>query len=336
MRHLKTVREALAVLGLEENAHPEEIRRRYRMLMHSFHPDSAGDVKDVSFFEEQTRRINEAYRLLKSSGRVRDGRNVKDPHIRRNEAAYCSRRIYMEEDLYGDAVLIDTGLYGRYWWDPETESFQMLLKSVSEAARKVMEDLLEKTQRGNTEKPDPGPLPGQRLQAKLLHLLLQEYIDPLLCLEVLPFCREDKDSKTAEEEGLSRCWQIRCHLRQVSCRENDLFAVGKKGGSVKQNLMFTDMGCLQIKASDNRLLAFHEDGAKAGQITFNENELYYIITPLILQGAAGAVFEGTHVQHGTVSGRLLLKVLPGKWKDPTAKINREIERTLYQEKEARE
>ena len=108
MRHLKTVREALAVLGLEENAHPEEIRRRYRMLMHSFHPDSAGDVKDVSFFEEQTRRINEAYRLLKSSGRVRDGRNVKDPHIRRNEAAYCSRRIYMEEDLYGDAVLIDT------------------------------------------------------------------------------------------------------------------------------------------------------------------------------------------------------------------------------------
>ena len=63
----------------------------------------------------------------------------------------------MEEDLYGDAVLIDTGLYGRYWWDPETESFQMLLKSVSEAARKVMEDLLEKTQHGDTEKPDPGP-----------------------------------------------------------------------------------------------------------------------------------------------------------------------------------
>ena len=326
------IREALAVLGLEENAHPEEIRRRYRMLMHSFHPDTAGNGETAGFFQEKAKQLNEAYRLLKSSGCMQSVQSGKDPHIRRNEAAYCSRRIYMEEELCGDPVWIDTGLYGRYCWDPETEPFMMLLKSVNETVRKLVDEYQEKAKHGNKNPFAMKQISEQKLQAKLLHLLLQEYIDPLLCLDALPFCREE-DPGTEENEPW-RSWRIRCHLRSVSPDERKTIGGNKKA--------------LAVKALNSRLFAVDDTGAGLGQISFAENELYYIVTPLILRGEARAVFEcadaslekdtlrrhsgggrAANTRADTVTrGHLLLQVFPGKRKDPTAAINREIERTL--------
>ncbi len=291
------IRQACEVLGLAENAHAEEIRRRYRLLMHSFHPDTAVNTENAQALAERARQINDAYQTLKSHGRLLKRQSGgRDPHIRCNEAAFCSRRLYMEEELYGEAMYIDTGLYGRYTWDPEMESFPMLLKSVHEAARKVLEELNE---------PLYAQEHRQKLQTKLLHLLLQEFVEPELCLEMLAFCREVTEEMPLQEKESNhfRSWQIRCHVRmEASCAAN----------------------IFSVSVFDNKLFAVDEAGRKAGQITFYENELYYIVTPLIMQNAAKAAFELPEGAGNRRSGILVLKVIPGMWKDPTPAINREI------------
>ncbi|MEO5368350.1 MAG: J domain-containing protein [Magnetococcus sp. WYHC-3] len=50
-------RQALAVLGLREAANPAEIRRRYRDLLRTHHPDRGGDPAEF-------RRITEAAATL--------------------------------------------------------------------------------------------------------------------------------------------------------------------------------------------------------------------------------------------------------------------------------
>jgi molecular chaperone DnaJ len=52
---------AREILGVEENATTEEIKRNYRKLVLKYHPDRNQGSKEA---EEKFREINRAYRLL--------------------------------------------------------------------------------------------------------------------------------------------------------------------------------------------------------------------------------------------------------------------------------
>ena len=68
-------------------------------------------------------------------------------------------------------------------------------------------------------------------------------------------------------------------------------------------------------------------GESCGTIHFQENEFYYIVTPLIIQKAAKASLvldeKRTHL-----SGRMEITVDKNRTTDATEKINAEIKRML--------
>src|ERR671917_1893250 len=74
-----------AVLGVQRNASDEEVKKAYRKLAMTYHPDRNGGSKDA---EERFKEITEAYDVL------------RDPQKR---AAY---------DRYGEAGLRGTGAGG--------------------------------------------------------------------------------------------------------------------------------------------------------------------------------------------------------------------------------
>jgi hypothetical protein len=56
---------AMAALGLEENATPEEVRNRYASLVKRYHPDSNGGDRSA---ETDLHRVIRAYQTLKQAG----------------------------------------------------------------------------------------------------------------------------------------------------------------------------------------------------------------------------------------------------------------------------
>ena len=72
-------------------------------------------------------------------------------------------------------------------------------------------------------------------------------------------------------------------------------------------------------------------GKTIGQIIFREDYLYYLITPLFLQGAAEAVLDILQNVGGRkayIKADLKLRVNMGKKRDVTENINEEIRKTL--------
>ena len=62
MANLNDIEEARKLLGLGEAATLKEIKRAYRTLAHSYHPDKNGNIAGESI--EIMKRLNWAYKLL--------------------------------------------------------------------------------------------------------------------------------------------------------------------------------------------------------------------------------------------------------------------------------
>lgn len=252
--------EAYRILELGEDDRPEEIRRKYHLLMHFYHPDAAGDEDLYSL--EMTKKLNEAFRFLKREGALNQS-TIRDWGIRENTSAFCKRKIYMAEDLFGDEIIVDTGAEGRFYWEPDIEPFPLLLKSLGEAVNGLM-DKASKAYAGSPF----GELEEShtRFRAKLLHLLVQEYVDPYECIRLLYLSGQTE----SEDQRSAVTCRIRCHLKWARRKPEE--------------------ETIPVRAYRNRLFAY-VGNELAGQITFEEDFLYYIVTPLFLQGAVDAVLK---------------------------------------------
>ena len=62
------VLDAYALLQVERNASPQAIRKAYRVLMETFHPDRQPEHLRL-WAEERAKQINAAYALLKNEAR---------------------------------------------------------------------------------------------------------------------------------------------------------------------------------------------------------------------------------------------------------------------------
>ena len=288
---------ACRILGIREDEEPEYIRKQYRNLMKQHHPDVTGGE---AMRPERVQEITEAYRILKAEGYLRHTGEKPAWGIRENRAAFTMRSIFMEEDLFGNEMTVNTGIRGRYYWDPEIESFSLLLKSVSMEAMQILAcrdiDFLPEKNR-------------MQVQAKLLHLLLQEFIDPYESLKTL--------NEPAGASFENCVYYISCHLKIGNRR-------AQASGIEKEYTVFVKDNNLQVSG----------DGI-SGKISFDENMYYYIVIPMLLQEAARAVFIPAKTENtgkkgygGYMKGKLSLEVKEKHKKDMTEKINKEIDRML--------
>jgi hypothetical protein len=215
------------------------------------------------------------------------------------DQAFVKRPIFMQETFFGDEITVDTGMYGKYYWDPGMESFSLLLKSVSAAA----ERLVNRYSRASyDDHVDPASA-----KVKLLHLLLQQFIDPYSSIRQI---------EGVKQGGEPCSYRIPCNAKPETGKSSfkDLFAAGT----------------YPVIRNGNRLLI--EDKIRC-VISFPDNALYYIVTPMILQGAAEGFFyltepAGERKRRSYLTGELILMVDEEKRKDATDQINDEIRKTL--------
>ena len=285
--------EAYRLLGIESGDKLREVRRKYHLLMHMHHPDVLSYDGDA----DTARKLNEAFEIIKKEG-ISSGFKVVDWGIGENAAAYCKRRLYMEDNLFGDEIIVDTGAYGKYYWQPDMESFGMLLKSLGEAVNGLLD----------------GSAASSITKAKLLHLLIQEFVDPYECMGLL--CPYD------ENEGSTlHTYRIKCQIKPMAKSADRLI----------------DEQAPEIKVKNSRLHIVIDSKAVA-QIMFEEDSLFYLVTPLFLQKAAKAelLIEGVRNTRKTyMDATMILYVDRSKKMDMTEKINEEITRMLKSKDENR-
>ena len=289
--------EAHRILGIKKGDKLRDVRRKYHLLMHEHHPDSSpGNDKS-----ETAKKLNEAFSIIKREG-ISAKYQMRDWGIAENEKAFCERKLYMEDTLFGDEIVVDTGGYGKFYWEPDMESFRMLLKSLGETVNMILEDRIE----GSSDRTDGAYL---SVKAKLLHLLIQEFVDPYECIKLLYPYESNRD-------GSLLTFKLKCQIKPDS--PGDL-------GKISRSEPL-------IRARGSKLFVI-TDNERAGQIAFDEDWLYYLITPLFLQKAAVAVLEIRGIgevrkRQQYISSDMILKVDLLKKTDMTEKINEKITRML--------
>lgn len=276
--------EAYSLLGVESGDKLRDVRRKYHLLMHMHHPDVLSDEGNADIAQ----KLNEAFEIIKREG-ISSKIRVVDWGIKENTSAYCKRKLYMEDNLFGDEIIVDTGAYGKYYWEPDMESFRMLLKSLGEAVNGLIDDS------------------HGIIKAKLLHLLIQEFIDPYECIGILYPYEEEAGS-------LIQTYRIKCQIKPMTKDADRLI----------------DIKNPEIKVKDSRLHVFL-DSVATGQIVFEEDRLYYLVTPLFLQKAAKAELQIKGMKNKRkpyMNATMILSVDRSKKSDMTERINEEIKAIL--------
>lgn len=91
--------EALHILGLEEDASPDDIKIAYRETVQILHPDKfAGNDKLQNRATEQFKRLQEAYELLNTSSGSRSGRGSRGASSSSGSAAGSAARAWTETE----------------------------------------------------------------------------------------------------------------------------------------------------------------------------------------------------------------------------------------------
>ncbi len=276
--------DAYRLLNIKKEDSFKDVRRKYHALMHKHHPDIGPDSDS-----EMAMRLNAAFELVKREGLLDRSCSYVDFGFKENSKAFCKRKMYMDDSLFGDDIIVDTGVYGSFYWEPDLESFDIFVKSISEAASEI-----QKRQKNVSVSK----------KAKLFHLLIQQFIDPYECIALL------YPSGKFNDINEFVC-QLNCHIKPEYGIDDELFE--KK---------------LSIVPVNSRLLVYAEK-SMIGQIDFDENYLYYVITPLFIQKAVKYTLKVNEKKHISRSAyyypaKLSLTIDSSKKQDMTGRINLEI------------
>ncbi|WP_155831493.1 J domain-containing protein [Butyrivibrio sp. LC3010] len=259
-----TLKEAYKILGVSQENTDREIKARYKKLLIMYHPDSDPAGKRESKDDEMIRRVIEAYRKIRES----EGEPVHDTYeftwdAFENRAAFSERNIFFQFRIYDEALPPSKMARGRFVWDPDMEEFSMFTKSVLEACKDVMTD-------------HDIILTPEKVK-NIFHLMMQEYVLPADAARKLgKKVREDEDKEV--------------YLFYGFIKEEPLAGrgVSKQINNEPLNLFLRD---------DRAVAEEMVSGKVLGSVSFDEDELYYIVLPLLEDPAVNAHAVITRVEN---------------------------------------
>ena len=191
-----------------------------------------------------SQRINAAYEYLKSHENeisVYDSASGWDAEI--NENAFCERAVYVDYSFLDKRIPIRQVAEGRYLWDPYLEEFSMLARSV---AVKTADLIHEYSYDGE--------------EAPLFHLLMQDFIEPLSCARKLGEAVEADNGTAYLFTGAVGITDPRL-LSEFRNMENGVELFAEPRGP--------------------RITICNEDGLILGELSYDEDSLYYVVNPLL-------------------------------------------------------
>ena len=242
-----TLKEAYKILGVSRQDDDREIKAKYKKLLILYHPDSNPTGKRSPEDDEKIRQVIEAYKKIKES----EGEPCLDSYefvwdAFENRAAFSERNIYVQFKMYDEELPLSKMARGRFVWDPDMEEFRLFSKSVLEACKDIMADY--------------SAIPASDKIKDIFHLMMQEY--------VLPADAARKLGKKVREVG-----------------DKEVFAFN---GFVKENHADPKASIRVIGEPLNIFLredrAVIEEivtGKVLGTVSFDEDELYYVVLPLL-------------------------------------------------------
>ena len=240
------INEAYRILGASRSEDENSIKKKYKRLLFVHHPDSKSHRGETSD-DGMAAKIIEAYRLLRKG----EGIEVEQAEDYRweadvNELAFSDRAVYVQYKIYDDEELpLSKVAEGKYIWDPDLEDFPFFSKSVFEAARDTVSE--------NCDHFSPDKL------IEVFHLMMQEY--------VFPADSARKLGKLTGSDQLTKDFEFTGYIKLNPGNKGEVFHEGVP---------------IDIYLSDNKVVA--QDlvtGTFLGDISFDEDSLYYVILPLL-------------------------------------------------------
>jgi hypothetical protein len=242
-----TLKQAYTILGASKEDDDRVIKTKYKKLLILYHPDSDPSGKRDPEADEKIRQVIEAYKEIKESG----GQPVLDTYeftwdAFENKAAFSERNIYVQFKMYDEKLPLSKMARGRFVWDPDMEEFGLFAKSVLEACKEVITDHVV--------------MPAPDLVKDIFHLMMQEY--------VLPADAARKIGKKIRQQGDCEVYSFSGFIKKEP---------GSSLGSAPSSAT-----PLTIYLRDDRAVVEElVTGRILGSISFDEDELYYVVLPLL-------------------------------------------------------
>ena len=261
-----TCEEACRILGVSPGAAPDQIKRKYRQLMHRLHPDVGPSEEDLHLAWQ----VNAAYALLKRTWPAGDASQAGPDAasgISRHSAwdapvnshAYRERNILCcAEDSEGEVIGTFTAARGRYFWTTE-EDFPLFLRSIYLCGKELLDEVDASLERASS------PSCRSRFHADLTYLLAQQYIDASSLLKELAA------RTTSDREG-----------QEIYYFPAMLETKGKGLPGLPGSLP-ADAPLFPSGVRDRRLYLKDISGQEAGYLSFSDDRLYYVLVPLFEQ-----------------------------------------------------
>ena len=242
-----TLKEAYKILGASKEDSDREIKAKYKKLLIMYHPDSDPTRKRAPEDDEKIRQVIEAYKKVKES----EGEPFYDTYeftwdAFENKDAFSDRNIYFQFKMYDEELPLSNMARGKFVWDPDMEEFRLFSKSVLEACKDVMTDH------------DVAPIPDT--VKSIFHLMMQEY--------VLPADAARKIGKKVREDDYKEVYIFNGFV--------------KDDFSEKRVAAINSGEPLNIFVRDDRAVVEEIVTANTiGTVSFDQDELYYVVLPLL-------------------------------------------------------
>lgn len=242
-----TLKEAYKILGASKQDDDREIKAKYKKLLILYHPDSDPTRKRNPEDDEKIRQVIEAYKKIRES----EGEPYFDTYeftwdAFENKAAFCERNIYVQFKMYDEELPLSKMARGKFVWDPDMEEFRLFSKSVLEACKDIMSDY--------------GALLTPDKVKDIFHLMMQEYVLPADSARKLGNkVREDRDIEVFTFNGF------------VKETKADSKASAPTIGEPLNIFLREDRAVVEEIVT----------GKIVGNVSFDQDELYYIVLPLL-------------------------------------------------------
>ncbi len=293
-----TLKEAYKTLDASKQDDDREIKAKYKKLLILYHPDSDPTRKREPEDDEKIRQVIEAYKKIKESeGEPYFGTYEFTWDAFENKLAFSERNIYVQFKMYDEELPLSKMARGRFVWDPGMEEFKLFSKSVLEACKDIITDY-------------SAILAPDKVK-DIFHLMMQEY--------VLPADAARKIGKKVNGDGDTEVFTFNGFVKE---NPSDLKASAPTIGEPLNIFLREDRAVVEEIVT----------GKVLGTVSFDEDELYYVVLPLLEDPKVQVHASVTKVEKSRRAGKRMKVVIelaiPKNLKDTPVANGKLIEKLI--------